>query len=292
AAGRGGGGGASAARSGGRAGGGSREGLGGVGGGPRATADAAGERLARLGQRVVLVLDTYEVLRLLDGWLRQDFVPALRDNTRLVVAGREPPVTSWYAAQGMGQIVSSVQLVNLSDDESEELLTPAGLAAAAARHVNRVARGHPLSLELAAAAARARPDVDLEDIALRAALDELTGLYLDGLDPTTRQALDDASVVRRITLPLLEAMLPALAPQDAHERLRSLPFVQLEHDGLVLHDTIRETVARALRGSDPVAHRRYRAATWRRLRSDVAAAAPAELWRYTADMLYLIEEPD
>src|SRR5262249_56590389 len=123
-------------------------------------------------------------------------------------------------------------------------------------------------------------------------LDELTGLYLDGLDGPTREALDAASVVRRITLSLLEAMLPERAPQDAFERIRALPFVQLGHDGLVLHDTIRETVARALRGRDPVAHRRYRAAAWRRLRSDVAAAAPAELWRYTADMLYLIEEPD
>ena len=32
---------------------------------------------ASLGERVILVLDTYEVLRLLDPWLRQAFVPAL-----------------------------------------------------------------------------------------------------------------------------------------------------------------------------------------------------------------------
>jgi hypothetical protein len=31
----------------------------------------------------VLVLDTYEQLRLLDTWLRQELVPGLRDNTRL-----------------------------------------------------------------------------------------------------------------------------------------------------------------------------------------------------------------
>jgi hypothetical protein len=261
-----------------------------VGGAPT-TADEAAERLARLGERVVLVLDTYEVLRLLDSWLRQDFAPALRDNTRLVLAGREPPVANWYGASGWGQLVCSVQLGNLDEGEAEELLEQAGLVGDAARHVNRVAHGHPLSLELAAAAIRARPDVELEDIALQAVLDELTGLYLDGLDPTTRQALDAASVVRRITLPLLEAMLPDRAPQDAFERIRALPFVQLGHDGLVVHDTIRETVARALRGSDPVAHRRYRAAAWRKLRSDVASAPPAELWRYTADMLYLIEHP-
>ena len=138
---------------------------------------------------------------------------------------------------------------------------------------------------------RDRPDVELDDIALQAVLDELTGLYLDGLDGSTRAALDAASVVRRITLSLLEAMLPDRAPQDVFERLRALPFVQLGHDGLLVHDTIRETVARALRGFDPVAHRRYRAAAWQKLRSELPTVPPADLWRYTADMLYLIENP-
>ena len=261
-----------------------------VGGAP-ASAEEAAERLAGLGERVVLVLDTYEVLRLLDTWVREVFAPALRDNTRLVVAGREPPIAGWYAAPGWSELVRSVWLRNLDDGEAGELLTRAGLDAADARRVNRLARGHPLSLELAAAAVRDRPDVELDDIALQAVLDELTGLYLDGLDGSTRAALDAASVVRRITLSLLEAMLPDRAPQDVFERLRALPFVQLGHDGLLVHDTIRETVARALRGFDPVTHRRYRAAAWRKLRSELPTVPAADLWRYTADMLYLIENP-
>ena len=185
----------------------------------------------------------------------------------------------------------SVPLGNLADGEAEEFLTRAGLEPADAHRVNRLARGHPLSLELAAAAVRARPDAELEDIALQAVLDELTELYLEVLDPPVREALDAASVVRRITLPLLEAMLPERAPQDAFERLRALPFVQLGHDGLLVHDTIRETVARALRGSDPATYRRYRGAAWLQLQAELPTVAPAELWRYTADMLYLIENP-
>jgi DNA-binding winged helix-turn-helix (wHTH) protein len=86
-------------------------------------------------------------------------------------------------------------------------------------------------------------------------------------------------------------MLPDRAPQDVFERLRALPFVQLGSDGLVVHDTIRETVARALRGFDPVAHRRYRATAWQRLRSELPTVPAADLWRYTADILYLIDNP-
>ena len=262
-----------------------------VGGAP-ASAEEATERLAQLGERVVLMLDTYEVLRLLDGWVRGVFAPALRDNTRLVVAGREPPVATWSSTPGWSELVRGVRLGNLDDGEAEELLVRAGLHAADAPRVNRLARGHPLSLELAAAAVRARPDADLEDLALQAVLDELTGLYLDVLPAPTRDALNAASVIRRTTRSLLEGMLPDRAPQDAFERLRALPFVQLGHDGLVVHDTIRETVARALRGSDPAVHRRYRSAAWRTLQKELPSVAPADFWRYTADMLYLLENPN
>jgi hypothetical protein len=267
------------------------DGLGSAIGAVLASAEEAAERLAGLGECVVVVLDTYEVLRLLDSWIRQVFTPALRDNARLVVAGREPPLAAWHATPGWSDLVRSVRLGNLDDAEAEELLARAGLGAAEVRRVNRLARGHPLSLELAAAAVRARPDVELEDIALQAVLDELTEIYLDGLDPPTREALDAASVVRRITLSLLAAMLPDRAPQDAFERLRALPFVQLGHDGLLVHDTLREAVAQALRGADPATHRRYRGAAWRKLRNELPAVPPGELWRYTADMLYLIEQP-
>src|SRR5690242_14892306 len=41
--------------------------------------------------RVLLIIDTHEQLRLLDAWLRQSFVPALPQNARLLLAGREAP---------------------------------------------------------------------------------------------------------------------------------------------------------------------------------------------------------
>ena len=120
---------------------------------------------------------------------------------------------------------------------------------------------------------------------------ELTEQYLARLDPLTRQALDAASVIRRPTLSLMAAMLPDAAAQDAFERLRSLPFVEMSSDGLVLHDTVREVVASYLRASDPDRSRRYRIAAWRLLRDEVTRATSHEIWRYTADLLYILESP-
>ena len=253
------------------------------------TVEDATDRLRDLGTRVVLVLDTYEVFRLFDSWLRQRFVPLLSDNVRLVIAGREPPMTGWLG--GFGSLFSDLPLGGLPPDDAAALLRQAGVDGPDAVRIDRFARGHPLSLKLAASALHNRPDISIDAVTIQAIVEELTELYLDVLDPLTRQALDAAAVVRRPTMSLLAAMLPDAAPQDAFDRLLRLPFVELSADGLVLHDTVRETVAAHLRASDPVRSRRYRAAAWRQLRAEVAQAPSHELWRYTADLLYILQNP-
>ncbi len=258
-------------------------------GGDASSPSEAAARLAGLGDRVVLVLDGYEVLRPLDPWLRETFVPSLGDNVRLLLAGREPPLTGWSGV--MGGLFRSLTLANLPRRDADVFLGLAGLAGADADRINRLAHGHPLSLQLAASAVLASPEVDREASTVGAMVEALTELYLARLDDPTRQALDAAAVVRRPTLSLLEAMLPEAAPQDVFERLRSLPFVDVGQDGLILHDTVREIVAAFLRSSDPDRSRRYRIAAWRQLRDEVARAPSHEMWRYTADLLYILENP-
>lgn len=260
-------------------------------GGAAATPRAAARRLGALGGPVVLLLDTYELLRLIDPWLRQELIPLLPESVRVLVAGREPPAGAWLTSPGWSDAVCSLRLGGLAAHEAAELLAGAGVAAEQAVRLNRVARGHPLSLRIAASTAGAGGGADVERVASARVVEELTELYLAGLRPATRRALDAASVVRRVTLPLLAAMLPDVAPQDAFDRLRMLPFVEQGLDGLVLHDAVREAAAAALHALDPAARRSYRAAAWRVLRAELRAASGRELWRSTADTLYLIEHP-
>jgi len=258
-------------------------------GGRLQTADDAASRLRDLGSHVVLVIDTYELFRVLDPWLRQAFVPALSDNVRLVLSGRESPMTGWPSA--MGALFRELPLENLRRSDVATLLELVGVTPDDADRIYQIARGHPLSLRLAASALAGRPGSSLDAVAVRAVVEGLTELYLGVLDPGTRRALDAASVLRRSTLSLLAAMLPDTAPQDAFDRLSALPFVDLGDDGLVLHDTVREAVAAQLLASDPDRSRRYRAAAWRQLREEVARAPGSEMWRYTADLLYILQNP-
>jgi hypothetical protein len=263
--------------------------LAGATGADLSTATDAAARLERLGEQVVLILDTFEVFRLFDAWLQQRFVTLLSHNVRVVLSGREPPMSGWEST--LGDLFRSLALGGLSVDDAATLLRQSGVDAASAERIDRFARGHPLSLKLAASALRNRPDVSIEAVTVQAIVEELTELYQDVLEPATRRALDAAAVVRRPTKSLLAAMLPDTAPQDAFDRLLDLPFVELSDDGLVLHDTVRETVAANLRSADPDRSRRYRAAAWRQLRAEVTQASSHELWRYTADLLYILQNP-
>jgi hypothetical protein len=123
-------------------------------------------------------------------------------------------------------------------------------------------------------------------------VEELSGLFLaDITDFRTRQALETASVVRRVTLPILRAFMPEASPHDAQERLRTLRFVQPDRDGLHIHDAVREAIAAKLRADNPQQYRAYRRCAYRCFMTELRSVPASDLWRCTADLLYLLENP-
>lgn len=263
----------------------------GVPGAPDATALA--DQLSAQGGRVLLTLDSYELLALVDTWLRQVFVPALGENVRVVLASRTPPSAAWLSTPGWDGLFELVSLGPLAEPDAIELFARLGVDDRRdAQRLNQFTCGQPLAIRLAAAAVSHDPGLTLDESIAHSVTDELVRLYLAEVgDVATREALEAVSVVRRVTIPLLRSLLPAVGPEETIDRLRRVPFVEASRDGLVIHEAVRHAIAANLRATDPLRHRNYRRAAWRELRGDVAGAAAVELWRYTADMLYLIENP-
>src|SRR5262249_30735769 len=73
--------------------------------------------------RVLLMIDTHEQLRILDTWMRQSFVPALPQNVRLLLAGRDTP-SAWQ--RDLGDLLRTIRLDNLSDEAARTLVRRAG----------------------------------------------------------------------------------------------------------------------------------------------------------------------
>jgi hypothetical protein len=236
----------------------------------------------------VLALDHCEAVGLMDDWLRQVLAPALPYGVTLLLAGRIPPLAGWFALDGF----HSLPIGPLDEADSLRLLDQLGVPAGDAVRLNRVARGHPLALTLASAGIAEHPQLAVEDAATTRIVDELARSYLDGGDNAlTRHALEAASVVRRATGPVLSAMLPGVDGDDAVDRLLGQPFVDACRDGLVVQEAVKTAIADFLRGANPLRYLDYRRAAWRELRAELSEAPPPELWRYTADLLYLIDDP-
>jgi len=260
---------------------------------PLFTVEAVVERLSSFDERIVITLDTYEVFRLMDAWIRQVFVPSLPVNARVVIASRNPPSPSWRTTAGWQGLFRSLPLEPLSEIEALGYLSMSGIAPDVARRINLIARGHPLALSMATSIVLSEPGRTIEEAGLHQVIEVLSRSYIEAVsDPITRRALEASSVVRRVTEPLLHALLPETPPRDTMERLAALPFVEPGREGLFIHDAVRSAVASSLATRDPDSHREYRRAAWAFLQNRLRVAhGKTEPWRYTADLLFMIQNP-
>ena len=208
--------------------------------------------------RAVLLIDTYEALRPLDGWFQRTFVPSLPADALVVFAGRDRPAPEWRV--GWGGAVRVVPLRNLGVAEAEAFLDDRGVPGAAWESVLAFTHGHPLALALVAERFRQRPDAappafdaSGEPEVVRTLLDRFVAALPT---PAHRLAVEGASVVRVLTEPLLADLLgdEGGAAHGLFAWLCGLAFVEGGPRGVRLHDLVRETVEADLRWRDPDRH--------------------------------------
>ena len=255
------------------------------------TVEAAASVLGKL-KDTVLALDSYELFRMMDTWLRLTFIPALSDNMRILLFGREQPVSMWLVAPEWQGVFHSLNLGPIDNVASVELLGRSGVADEDIPRICSFAHGHPLALRLAAAAMLERPELNIETIASQSVISKLTETYVaDIQNPETRFALEAASVVRRMNKSLLKFVLPSINAETVFAELQTQPFAEIAYDGLVLHDSVQEAIASSLKTTDPIRYREFRKRAWEYYRKEVDIIKQSEVWRYSADMLYMVDQP-
>lgn len=249
------------------------------------------DRLESLKQKTLLILDVYETFGLMDAWLRNTFFPSLPDTVTTVIAGRNAPSPAWLTTPGWEGLFRDVELRALDPDDAHDMLVRRGLTVNQAERVRGFAHGHPLALELAAAAIKAQPDMEITGGPPPKILGQLSAVFLAGLPPAIAEAAEAGATVRRITHPVLDALLDGHADQELLEGLRDLPFVEAKVEGLAFHDLVRDTISADLARRDPERHREYRRRAWRLLTSEAHSTAALNLWQHTADLLFLFQNP-
>ena len=246
--------------------------------------------LSKRNRPLVIVLDSYELLGLLDAWLRQVFLSRLGKNVRLVLVSRFAPAPQWTETPEWRGSFRSLDLGPLDDVAAFDLLESLGADETRTRAIATFARGHPLALVMAGAASTQLPSGP--NRTPQRAISAIAQRFLAEIEePQLREAVRAASVVRRVTRSLLRALMPSLHDDLLFDQLAGLPFVESAHDGLIIHDAVREAIRTDLEAIDPTTCQRYRRAAWQQLNHEAKSAAFGNLWRYLADLIFLINNP-
>ena len=119
----------------------------------------------------------------------------------------------------------------------------------------------------------------------------VAGVHEEVPDAATKHALEAVAVVRRVTRPILATLCPDLDADSVYERLAGLSFVERRRDGLAIQDIVRDVVGKRLLAADPETYRGYQKKAWALLKKQLRQSTRADLWRTTADVIYLLENP-
>jgi DNA-binding CsgD family transcriptional regulator len=236
----------------------------------------------------VLVVDSFERLNLLDGWMRNELICELPASVMVVLVGRRGPNVAWRTAPGWRNLLAELVVGPMTANDVDLLLSSYRLEAGDAERIRGFARGHPLAVVLAAEAFARRPGLLLDSGGPADAVEELFSVILDDLPPEDRATVESVSVLRRVTRPLLAAVVEGQDVDEAWRTLQRLPFTATTTAGLELSGVAAPVVLEALELRDPLQVRALRA---RAARAIVESLSVGLDWQSTADLLHLVQNP-
>mgnify|MGYP001457168688 CR=1 FL=1 len=240
--------------------------------------------------QAVILLDQFESFRLLETWFRRDFMTIMQSKIKLIFASRVPPDHQWIINPPINCRYSSLKLSSFSFKDSVNFLQLAGHSKVTAIGINQFANGHPLALRLASAAILEQPGRQLSDIPLDNVIQTLADYFLEDIqDPQMRAAVEATVTVRRVSKSVLAAMLDLEDNSTIYNRLSGVDFIEHRPDGLSLHDVLKHALSARLKAKSPQKFSEYRNRASRILRQEMKTADSSNLWRYTADIIYLVD---
>ena len=257
------------------------------------------EKFSANGNKRVILLDTYETLLPLDDWLRTSFLPQLPESVLTVLAGRNPPTSSWQADPGWQSLLYTIPLRNLSPNEGREFLEKCGLPADQQQTALNFTHGHPLALSLITDLYSQRGKIGFAPAESPDVVKTLIERFIQQVPgPAHRAALEACALTRVMTESLLDQMLdmpssgggPSQGARELFDWLRGLSFIQSSAEGLFPHDLAREALTADLhwRNPDWYGELHNRARTY--YTSNIEKSSGTAQQRALLDLVYLHRE--
>ena len=203
-------------------------------------------------KRLVIAVDNYEELTLLESWFMEVFIAKLHlSGVLIILASRSELSAAWRTHPRLYQQLVQMQLQHFTTEEVTEYIATAGqLKPSVAGTITRMTDGHPLGLALAVEAAdqgRNLPHVDWAEFSQMIS----ARLLLELTTPRLHPMVEVLTLLETANQELLSAVLDITIPQEEYHMLRRMSFIRSAPDGLALHDMARVHLMRDFRQREP-----------------------------------------
>lgn len=204
------------------------------------------------GQPSVLFIDTFEFWQSLEGWVRDDLLPQLPANLRIVICGRRPPSPEWKLDPGWHELMSVSQIGNFDESEAKSYLGARMIPQAREGEAIRYSHGNPLALAMVADLLEREPDAPLDHRVDRETTRQLVErLTREGVKPEQREAMQVAAVALEVNEQLLSGVMRTRQGAELAEWMAGLSFMLPGNNGLFPHDLVREILMAELMSRHP-----------------------------------------
>ncbi|MFT4103805.1 MAG: ATP-binding protein [Burkholderiaceae bacterium] len=234
--------------------------------------------------RRLLVIDSFEHVEHLAGWLREHFLAELPAAMRVLIGGRNTPDAAWRTDPLWREAAHVAGLRNLGIDECVRYLETRGIAPAHREAIVRLTHGHPLALTLVAdvvAASGEMPEQLGRDV-----VRELAARFTaQAPSELHRRALEVCARARVTTEPLLADTVDRDRAHALFDWLASLSVIECGPAGLFPHDLVRDAIDDELHWRHRERHRDLHLA----IRDHLIQRArdPAQAGEHSFDILFL-----
>jgi hypothetical protein len=199
--------------------------------------------LGSVDARYVIIIDTFELLTPIEGWLRDVLLPRLSESVLTIAAGRLPLAPAWRTDAGWQDLVRVISLRNLSHEESLDYLIRREIPTDQHPSIIEFTYGHPLALSLVADTYAQQEGIPFKPENVTDVIRILMERFVKGVpSPLHRTALEASALVRLMNESLLAEMLELDDAFDIFDWLRNLSFVEVGENGVFLHDLTRDVL--------------------------------------------------
>ncbi len=241
---------------------------------------------------MVVAIDNYDDLQVLESWLREVFLQDMPDEgLLLLVASRGHLMSQWELDPGWRSRTVHWPLDAFTPDEVEDFLMRREWPLDEVITARRLAKGHPLSLAVLAEARRKSPRASNPEDWSALVRDTLSAELLREItDPALQPMVDVLTLMAEANLDILQRVLQKSVSIRQYHALRELSFVKRTAHGVGLHDIASMHLFDDFREREPQAFEQLRQQAINVLLNEWDAAPPAHHGSLAQQLLWLCRD--